>query len=141
MSERYLRSIRLLVECVQQVENLSDPYIRQFDLTQAQFDIIATLGNTQGFSCKELGEKTLITKGTLTGVLDRLQSKHLIERVQCKEDRRLHYIRLTKKGEKLFEEAFPYVIQNMKARFKGFTKDDFAALEEQLIRLREAISD
>ena len=34
-------------------------------LTHAQFDIIATLGNTPGMSYKELGDKTLITKGTL----------------------------------------------------------------------------
>ena len=32
---------------------------------------IATLGNTPGMSYKELGDKTLITKGTLTGVIER----------------------------------------------------------------------
>ena len=34
------------------------------------FDIIVTLGNTPGLSFKELGQRTLITKGTLTGVVD-----------------------------------------------------------------------
>src|SRR3989442_11934263 len=32
-------------------------------------------------------EKTLVTKGTLTGVLDRLERKGLIERVPSREDR------------------------------------------------------
>ena len=139
MSERYLRSIRLLAECVQQFEKLSDSHIRQFDLTHAQFDIIATLGNTPGFSCKELGEKTLITKGTLTGVLDRLQAKKLIERVQCSADRRRNYVRLTEQGTQLFEQAFPYVIQMMKPHFKHYDNDDFSALEQQLTRLKTSI--
>jgi DNA-binding MarR family transcriptional regulator len=65
----------MLAECMQLFEQISTAKVRQFGLTH-QFDIIATLGNTQGMTCKELGEKTLITKGTLTGVLDRLEQKN-----------------------------------------------------------------
>jgi MarR family 2-MHQ and catechol resistance regulon transcriptional repressor len=50
-------------------------------LTPSQFDIIATLGNTPGMTLQGIGEKTLITKGTLTGVVDRLQEKGLVDRV------------------------------------------------------------
>jgi len=75
MGERYLKSIRLLAECMQGFERFSGDFVRQYGLTHAQFDIIATLGNTCGMSYKELGQKTLITKGTLTGVVDRLEQK------------------------------------------------------------------
>jgi len=56
----------------------SSVHIRSLGLTPPQFDIVATLGNTPGMSPKELGEKTLITKGTLTGVVDRLEDKGLV---------------------------------------------------------------
>jgi len=36
-------------------------------MTPPQFDIIATLGNTSGMTATVLGEKTLITKGSLPG--------------------------------------------------------------------------
>ncbi len=133
MNKRYLRSIRLLAECMQQFEKLSDNFIRQFGLTHAQFDIIATLGNTSGMSCKELGEKTLITKGTLTGVLDRLAEKKLIDRVRCTKDRRHLFIHLTPLGIQIFENTFPQVINMMQQRF-GHA--DFTELEQQLLKLK-----
>ena len=68
----YLRTLRLLAECYHAFERYSAAQVREFGLTPPQFDIIATLGNTEGMSFKQLGEKTLITKGTLTGVVDRL---------------------------------------------------------------------
>ena len=140
MRLRYLRSIRLLAECMQQFEKLSDSHIRQFDLTHAQFDIVATLGNTQGMSCKELGEKTLITKGTLTGVLDRLTAKKLIQRVTCDKDKRRSYVRLTPEGEQIFAATFPYVVNMMQPRFNDYDESDFDALDDQLTRLKSRLA-
>ena len=140
MSKRYLRSIRLLAECMQQFEKLSDSIIRQFDLTHPQFDIIATLGNTTGMSCAELGQKTLITKGTLTGVLDRLEDKKLLERVRCNQDRRRSYVRLTALGEDVFKTTFPHLVDTMKERFVSYSCDDFELLEQQLSKLKQILN-
>ena len=46
MGERYLKSVRLLAECMQGFERFSGESVRECGLTHAQFDIIATLGNT-----------------------------------------------------------------------------------------------
>jgi DNA-binding MarR family transcriptional regulator len=40
-----------------QAAKISRSHIRTLDLTPSQFDIVATLGNTDGMSFKELGEK------------------------------------------------------------------------------------
>ena len=49
----------------------SSAHMRSLGLTPAQFDIVVTLGNTPGMTTMQLSEKTLITKGTLTGVVGR----------------------------------------------------------------------
>ena len=107
MGERYLKSVRLLAECLQGFERFSGESVRRSGLTHAQFDIVATLGNTPGMTYKELGDKTLITKGTLTGVIERLESKGLVLRTRCIEDKRSFYVALTDQGHKLFAEVFP----------------------------------
>lgn len=140
MSERYLRSIRLLAECLQDFGRISTDTIHQFDLTHAQFDIIATLGNTPGMSCKTLGEKTLITKGTMTGVLDRLEKKQLLERSRSAEDKRSYFIKLTKKGEQVFADVFPQVVNQGRQIFAHYTEEDFDVLERQLHRLKKTIN-
>ena len=141
MDKRYLKSIRLLAECMQVFEKESSTRVRSLGFTESQFDIIATLGNTAGMTCKELGEKTLITKGTLTGVLDRLITKGLIVRVQGDEDRRQFVVKLTATGEQTFADIFPQVIQLGSKRFAKYAEEDFLALERELTKLRNCLSD
>lgn len=135
MKPRYLRSIRLLAESYYAFERLSASHVYTLGLTPAQFDIIATLGNTNGMSCKELGEKTLITKGTLTGVLARLEKKELIRRTMSPEDRRSVIVQLTEAGEREFDRVFPAHLEFCKNHFLQYSDNDFDALEQALARL------
>ena len=110
---------------------------RDVDLTVPQADVVFTLGNTGGLTCKEIGEKTLITKGTLTGILDRLEAKSLIRRVPDSEDRRSTRIRLTRAGERLFEREFPRQIAYLGERFDRLTPSERRDIQAALRRLRE----
>lgn len=136
MKERYLRSVRLLAECYHAFEKMSGLQIRSFGLTPSQFDIIATLGNTPGMSFKDLGEKTLITKGTLTGIIDRLEAKGLVKRGAKMADRRSTIVQLTDKGKQEFERVFAPHIQFCKQPFCEYSNADFATLECELDKLK-----
>jgi MarR family 2-MHQ and catechol resistance regulon transcriptional repressor len=140
MGERYLKSIRLLAECMQGFERWSGDHVRQCGLTHAQFDIIATLGNTPGMSYKELGERTLITKGTLTGVIERLEQKGLVERERNADDKRSFFVRLTPAGEQLFAEVFPIIVAKGVELFSDYSDADYEALERTLAGLKATIS-
>lgn len=109
-------------------------------LTPAQFDVIATLGNTPGMPLRELGEKTLITKGTLTGVVDRLASRRLVRRTASPSDKRSQIVQLTNKGIALFKKVFPAHVEYMAQAFGGFTATDFIKTEAALKKLREAFT-
>lgn len=139
MSERFLRGIRLLSECYHAFEHISSSHVRTLNLTPGQFDIIATLGNTPGMSFKELGEKTLITKGTLTGIIDRLEAKGLVTRVTKIEDRRSTIVQLTEKGQAEFLRTFMPHIQFCKQSFLGYSEEDFVALEKELAKLKKSL--
>ncbi len=141
MDKRYLRSIRLLAECMRLFEKNSSARVRSLGFTESQFDIIATLGNTAGMTCKELGEKTLITKGTLTGVLDRLDKKGLIARTQGDDDRRQLFIKLTRAGEQTFADIFPQVVKQGRQSFARYSEEDFVALERELLKLKNCLSE
>lgn len=131
-------TLRELVRCYQAFESYSTQHIRALKLTPAQFDIIATLGNTDGMSFKDLGAKTLITKGTLTGVVDRLAARKLVRRVVCETDRRSQTVVLTRNGEALFERVFPSHLEHVGAAFARLSREEIAAAEEALVRLRDA---
>ena len=137
-SKRYMSLVRALVECAQSFERCSGAHVRELGLTPAQFDIIATLGNTNGMSCKELGEKTLITKGTMTGVLNRLAQKGLLSRHDAPDDGRSWIARLTRKGQALFEDIFPKHLAHLDPFFAHFSNVELDNMRQQLGRLRAA---
>ena len=137
-NKRYMQLVRALIECARSFEHCSGSHVRELGLTPAQFDIVATLGNTAGMSCKELGEKTLITKGTMTGVLDRLQDKGLLSRHDSPEDGRCWITKLTPMGQALFEEIFPKHLAHLDPLFITFTDPELDNTRQQLCRLRAA---
>jgi MarR family transcriptional regulator, 2-MHQ and catechol-resistance regulon repressor len=140
MGERYLKSVRLLAECLQGFERFSGESVRRSGLTHAQFDIIATLGNTPGMTYKELGDKTLITKGTLTGVIERLESKGLVLRTRCLDDKRSFYVALTDEGQKMFDDVFPVVVEHGRQLFATYSDADFDAMDRILSKLKQHIA-
>ena len=127
-----------LVRAYQAFESYSAAHIRNLGLTAPQFDIIATLGNTSGMSFKDLGEKTLITKGTLTGVIDRLEDKALVRRIASPSDGRSQIVQLTKAGEKLFVQVFPAHLSHLEQVFGNFSQKDFENTEVVLQQLKDA---
>ena len=135
----FLPTLRELASAYQAFEAYSSAHIRTLDLTPAQFDIIATLGNTPGMPFKELGEKTLITKGTLTGVVDRLTDKKLVQRVASPSDGRSQTVQLTPQGEALFERIFPDHLAHLQRAFVELPPDELINLEKSLRHLREAL--
>jgi len=129
-----------LVRAYQAFESYSAAHIRTLGLTASQFDIVATLGNTDGMSFKDLGEKTLITKGTLTGVIDRLEAKSLVRRVASASDGRSQIVRLTKSGETLFARIFPAHLNHLEQVFTEYSQKNLHAAETVLQQLRDAFS-
>lgn len=134
----FLPTVQALVQCYQAFEAYSSVNIRALGLTPPQFDIVATLGNTPGMTATELGDKTLITKGTLTGVVDRLADRGWVERVAHGSDRRCQIIRLTKSGEALFARVFPAHMAHLAACFAGASAAEHTRWQAALRTLEQA---
>ncbi|MCS4504538.1 MarR family transcriptional regulator [Arhodomonas aquaeolei] len=139
-SAPFARVIRALAEAWQSFEQYSGAHIRTTGLSAPQFDVICTLGNTEGMTFSELGHRTLIYKTTLTGVVDRLEQKGLVERVPCEQDRRCVYVRLTGEGEALFEEVFPAHMAHLGDRLDALSPEELETVEHSLRRLASALS-
>ena len=137
----YLKLVRPLVEAYQAFWLVDSRHIRALRLTPSQFDVIATLGDTEGMTCSELSARTLVTKGTLTGVLDRLAAKGLIRRESVDSDRRQIKIRLTAKGNAVFRKTFAAHIAFLKPFFEqALSAKEVEEARRLLLRLRDSFN-
>ena len=53
-----------------------------------------------------IGKKVLLTSGSITAAIDRLESRKLVHRIQDPGDRRARIVNLTADGRRLIAEAF-----------------------------------
>ncbi len=105
------------------------------DLTPSQARVIFTLGDSEGMTCKDIGDITLITKGTLTGVVDRLEEKGLVERWSVEGDGRKTIVVLTRRGKRVYQQQFPRHIEFLKQKFDGLNPSD----RKQAVQLLQKI--
>ena len=118
------------------------PYFA-YDLSLAQVDVLVTLAQAEDsrLNCSDIAEKTLITKGGITGILDRLEARRLVKRIHSLEDRRSVLIQLSKKGIEFFRKLYPELQRHNRILLEeAFTRAqtrDFSELLNQLIRSLE----
>ena len=131
-------ALRDLVRTYQAFDRCSRDHISSFGLTQTQFDVIATLGNQSEMTIKDLVANTLVTKGTITGVLQHLEKDGLINKRFNENDARSQFIKLTPKGQCLFEIIFPRQMNYLKASFDNLTESELKDLSALLVLLKQA---
>lgn len=73
-------------------------------LSPAQLKLIFSLSMSGKSSLKPLAEKLYLTPGALTQLIEPLESSKLLSKQQDDKDRRITYIKLTKRGEKKLAE-------------------------------------
>ena len=117
------------------VERRSVEDIRTYGLTGTQFGVLECLGHLGPLHIGELCKKQLATGGNMTVVVDNLEKDRLIKRVADLDDRRATIVRLTEKGQKLFEEIFPTHARHVTEVFSVLTEDEQITLSLLLKKL------
>ncbi len=72
--------------------------LSEYDITPSQYGVLSCLWTKEYATPKQISEILCLETSTISGVLDRMQKKGLIERFVNKEDRREVRIVATEKG-------------------------------------------
>jgi DNA-binding MarR family transcriptional regulator len=87
----------------------------------------------------ELAEKLQVRLSTITGVIDQLEERGLVERSGHPEDRRSLHVRLTPKGRSLYGNAHEAFLSHLKPLLEGRTPADREKLLSFLADVTDSI--
>ncbi len=105
------------------------------EINPAQGRILFVLWSKDEIPITELARRTMLSKSTLTSMLDRLEKTGYLTRIRSKEDRRTILIKRTQKDKRL-ESKYMQVSEEMTRLFyKGFTQSEIDEFENTLERL------
>jgi MarR family transcriptional regulator, organic hydroperoxide resistance regulator len=90
----YFRFIRLQQRILSEMVHVLKP----LGLSIPQFDVLSTLTEQEGLSQSDLAARLYVTKGNVSGLIDRLVDAQYVERRASPLDRRSHALFLTEIG-------------------------------------------
>ncbi|WP_025692658.1 MarR family winged helix-turn-helix transcriptional regulator [Paenibacillus zanthoxyli] len=130
-------SLKLFVVLSKAYRAISDQAIkdvRQYGLSPSEFAILEVLYTKGKIPMQQIGEKILITSGSITYNIDKLEKKNLLRRVHSHEDRRVIYAEITDAGNDLFNRIFPEHAAKIHSLMKGISQDE---QQEAIILLKK----
>ena len=81
---------------------------RRFDLTEAQFNVLFALKyKKSNWTQSDLSKRLVVTRASITSVLDKLESKRLVKRQEVPGNRRIYHVTLTRQGKTLIDKVEP----------------------------------
>jgi len=96
----------VLWKAARAVEAYAENSISQLDLCGSDFAVLEALLHKGPLPVNEIGKKVLLTSGSITVAVDRLEEKGLVERRAHGSDRRARIVHLTREGKKLITRAY-----------------------------------
>ncbi len=96
----------VLWKAAQAVEAYAKKSIEHSELCGSDFAVLEALLHKGELPVNEIGRKVLLTSGSITVAVDRLEAKGLVERRASSTDRRARIVHLTKEGRKLIKRAY-----------------------------------
>ncbi|MGG0667212.1 MarR family winged helix-turn-helix transcriptional regulator [Sporosarcina koreensis] len=106
-TERALKLFIVLSRASKVVLEEANKLIESYKLNPTEFAVLELLYHKGRQPIQKIGQKILLSSGSMTYVVDKLEKKGLIERVYCTEDKRITYMSITAAGKELIEEIFP----------------------------------
>ena len=111
--------------------------LSEYDVTPSQYGVLSCLWQREFATPNQISEILCLETSTISGVLDRMQKKGLIDRVINRNDRREVRVVPTEKGKALEEPISKIIDEVNEEVLKCFTDEEVALLKNQLRTIAE----
>jgi DNA-binding MarR family transcriptional regulator len=113
--------------------------LRQIGLSVAQFDLLSTLTEAEGITQRDLAERLYVTKGNVSGLVDRLVEAGLVDRRAIPGDRRSYALHLTEAGRKAAQAGMETQLLFVGETVGKLPPQDLEMLDRVISRWRDTI--
>ena len=113
--------------------------IQEYDLNNSEFGVLELLLNKGEQPVQKIAEKILVTSGTITYIINKLEKKEFIIRKKCEKDKRVFYVCLTPKGEALITDVFQKHVQFLDELLGNLNEEVKKDLVTNLFALQDSL--
>lgn len=132
---RSLKLFIVLSRATRAIHDLVEEDIKTYGLNPTEFAVLELLYHKGEQPIQQIGKKVLLSSGSITYVVDKLEKKEYLLRKSCPKDRRVTYAVITKKGTEFMDQIFPTHKEAIETIFNTLSneeKDDLTHLLKKI---------
>ncbi|EHS58680.1 MarR family winged helix-turn-helix transcriptional regulator [Paenibacillus sp. Aloe-11] len=115
--------------------------LKPYDISPEQWLVLYQIYQAEGLNQKEIAAKAVKDQPTTTRIIDLLDKKGWVRRVNSPQDRRAYLLHLTEAGRQLVEKTLP-VERDVNLDFvKGLSSDELQQFRQTLLQIHANISE
>jgi MarR family transcriptional regulator, 2-MHQ and catechol-resistance regulon repressor len=122
----------ILMKCYHALREVDARSISDTGLGLTDFAVLEMLLHKGPLPVNTIGRKIMLTSGSITTAIDRLEKKRFVRRQACPNDRRVTFVQLTPAGRKLIEKIFKVHAAHLEKAFEPLSEQERAALGAHL---------
>ena len=113
----------------------SENYFEQFNISIAEWRVIAVVGQQDELSAEDVSERTTMEKVAVSRAVAKLLDKSIVTRKFSTEDRRRSQLSLSEKGVEIYQKIVPAAFQFEQNLLKDFSQEEREVLNKLLTLL------
>ena len=113
---------------------------QNYHLNSSQWTVISYLSSHKEGIQKDIGEFIGVNKVMMKRILDSLEKEGYVKRTPVKSDKRQNKIRLTSKGEKLYNTLAPLAEETLKEAYSGLSEQEINQCLNTLNKIQQTLS-
>ena len=116
-------------------------FFDRWKISPSQFNILNLLAEQpDGMSQADLGRQLIMHRSNVTGLVDRMEKRKLLQRTEAPEDRRAYRVTLTERGRRLLKEILPHYHQAAEEIWGGISATQAHQTEVSLEKLSKTVA-
>lgn len=134
-TERALKLFIVLSRASKVISEEVHKAIEKHGLNPTEFAVLELLHHKGRQPIQKIGQKILLRSGSMTYVVDKLEKRGLLDRIFCKEDKRVTYMSITPAGVELIRSIFPEHAENIESIMSELSAEEQDTAIELLRKL------
>lgn len=110
-----------------------------YNVSAAQINCLIALHENGPLSPSQIAKHVMVNSSTITGIIDRLEKKGLVERLRVSHDRRVITVELTQSGRNLAQNAPPPIQHKIIDGLKKLSSEEIDDIALTLKRLTDML--
>ena len=139
MTDNNFKLVIALARSYNSVFSQIEKNVQLYGLNSSEFGVLEMLYHKGPQPVQKVAEKILVTSGTITYVIDKLQKKELVIRKKCEKDGRVFYATLTPQGEAFMKEVFLKHTIFLDTLFGAMSEEKKGEIVKNLLDLQNAL--